>query len=122
KEVVGSVSVISCGVSRLRTLACRMVRGLAGPTHASGKKKPANDFSLRHMCYWHVLGAIGRPLAGHWQVGQQIGCQLLNTLPISWQWYKWHNWVDALLPKATICDIFMGCNICMHSYLINCNT
>src|SRR5437667_1658640 len=83
----------------------------------SGKKKPANDFSLRHMCYWHVLGAIGRPLAGHWQVGQQIGCQLLNTLPISWQWYKWHNWVDALLPKATICDIFMGCNIRMHSYL-----
>ena len=85
------------------------------------KKNLPMHFSLRHMCYWHVLGAIGRPLAGHWQVGQQIGCQLLNTLPISWQWYKWHNWVDALLPKAAICDIFMGCNIHMCSYLINCN-
>src|SRR5438552_10576239 len=54
-------------------------------------------------------------LAGHWQVGQQIGCKSLNTLLISWQWYKRHNWVDALLPKAAICDIFMGCNIHMHS-------
>jgi hypothetical protein len=29
----------------------------------SGKKKLANDFSLRRTCHWHLLGAIGSCLA-----------------------------------------------------------
>ena len=40
-------------------------------------------------------------LAGHWQVGQQIGCQLLNTLLISWQCIMELSgageWVEQLL-------------------------
>jgi hypothetical protein len=37
-----------------------------------GKKKLANDFSLKRTCHWHLLGAISSRLAVNWQVGQLI--------------------------------------------------
>jgi len=60
----------------------------------SGKKKHANDFSLRRTCHWHLLGAIGSCLAVNWQVGQLIdflfGCTALygaisSCLAVNWQ-------------------------------------
>jgi len=60
----------------------------------SGKKKHANDFSLRRTCYWHLLGAIGSYLAVNWQVGQLIdflfSCTALysaigSCLAVNWQ-------------------------------------
>jgi hypothetical protein len=38
----------------------------------SGKKKLANDFSLKRTCHWHLLGAISSRLAVNWQVRQLI--------------------------------------------------
>jgi len=60
----------------------------------SGKKKHANDFSLRRTCHWHLLGAIGSCLAVNWQVGQLINflfsCTALysaigSRLAVNWQ-------------------------------------
>jgi hypothetical protein len=38
----------------------------------SGKKKLANDFSLKRTCHWHLLSAISSRLAVNWQIRQLI--------------------------------------------------
>ena len=59
-----------------------------------GKKKHANDFSLRRTCYWHLLSAIGSCLAVNWQVGQLINflfsytasySAISSRLAVNWQ-------------------------------------
>jgi hypothetical protein len=61
---------------------------------ALGKKKHANDFSLRCTCYWHLLSAISSCLAVNWQVGQLINFLFSYTalynaissrLAVNWQ-------------------------------------
>jgi hypothetical protein len=54
--------IISCFLSLLTNIATILL----------GKKKYANDFSLRRTCHWHLLSAIGSCLAVNWQVGQLI--------------------------------------------------
>jgi hypothetical protein len=60
----------------------------------SGKKKHANDFSLKRTCHWHLLSAIGSCLAVNWQVGQLINFLFSYTasynaissrLAVNWQ-------------------------------------
>jgi len=60
----------------------------------SGKKKHANDFSLKRTCHWHLIGAISSYLAVIWQVGQLIdflfSCIALysaisSRLAVNWQ-------------------------------------
>jgi hypothetical protein len=61
---------------------------------ASGKKKHANDFSLRRTCHWHLLSAISSCLVVNWQVGQLINflfsytasySAISSRLVVNWQ-------------------------------------